>query len=737
MKIVTTAGRYMKSCALLLLLITLNLTVFAQANPPCLTNSLNISTGTDNNSLSTIGTSDAHWTISTTSTIYGPLTSAPAFIVNPSVWQTQANSRWISVNQNAANYPGGTVCNSHESITFERTFKICEAGSYDFTMSFLHDNYVGSIILDDPANSQSWLLYAGTAPTQNVPGNYQNPPTAIQPFNVTLQPGTYNITVQLGNIAHPDQNGNPFGLSLTGSISSQQGNTIVDDQNPDCANYECSSCSDECYWKVEGNNINGNKFIFGTHTNHDIRFITYKNSGERDRAVIRNNGYVGINTDPIVPGNNNIQSEATARLHVNCINGNDPLSPEQSIYANYLNKSDIRFQNLESGSGDILAIDGEGYVYNTGIPAGSSSIDWHVVGNTANAADYIGTNNNIPFRFYTNGTERMRINDQGQDFDAGFVGINETAPTARLHVDCGGGNDINNPGIFQNSDVRFENLEVGSGDILAIDPSGYVYNTQIDITTLGGSNNSWELTGNTVSSTDYLGTNNNEYLRFNTWGVERMIVESQGVTATGDDDGYVGVNTPDATARLHVNCDLGNDPHHPDHQLQHSDIRFENLEFGEGNILAIDPDGYVYQTTYPADNFGGGGEGLMRMLEEEKAKNVELEERLEALEVRLNAMETTATPDVNSDGITGNKLYQNTPNPFGSETEIRYEINVMQRSAHIMVYDLNGREIAKYQVDKGEGSIVVSSSKLTPGMYLYSLVIDGRAEQTKRMVFSE
>jgi len=53
-----------------------------------------------------------------------------------------------------------------------------------------------------------------------------------------------------------------------------------------------------------------------------------------------------------------------------------------------------------------------------------------------------------------NGTERVRISADGN------LGINTTAPTARLHA---------------NGTVRFQNLPSGSGDALVIDASGNVY----------------------------------------------------------------------------------------------------------------------------------------------------------------------------------------------------------------------------------------------------------------------
>ena len=84
----------------------------------------------------------------------------------------------------------------------------------------------------------------------------------------------------------------------------------------------------------------------------------------------------------------------------------------------------------------------------------------------------------------------------------------------------------------------------------------------------------------------------------------------------------------------------------------------------------------------------------------------------------------------------GNYLLQNTPNPFGRETTIEYRIGKMEHTACIMIYDLNGRQLMKYPVG-GNGKITVSSEQLQPGMYLYSLIVDGQEADTKKMIVSK
>ena len=63
----------------------------------------------------------------------------------------------------------------------------------------------------------------------------------------------------------------------------------------------------------------------------------------------------------------------------------------------------------------------------SGGPITSSLGAWLTSGNTAASANYIGTNNAIDFRTYTNGLERMTVESNGR------VGIGTTTPDADLH----------------------------------------------------------------------------------------------------------------------------------------------------------------------------------------------------------------------------------------------------------------------------------------------------------------
>jgi hypothetical protein len=466
-------------------------------------------------------------------------------------------------------------------------------------------------------------------------------------------------------------------------------------------------CNDLCYWRVTGNNIMNGNNIFGTLTNDDVEIQT----NSTNRGVIKSgtapfDGFFGWNT--MTP---------TARLHVNCTGGN---------YES--NVSDIRFQNLESGTGNILTIDGNGYVYNSGIGLGSGNY-WDVNGNSITTQNFLGTTNGQDLRIRTWNVQRGVVASgvTASSFNSGFLGWNTAVPTARLHVDCINGNE----GSL--SDIRFENLESGDGTLLAIDAQGYVYNTGKTLTTAAGT--FWDVNGNTVTpGQNILGTNNKEDVILRTDGIDKGIMTAG--AAGGFDDGRLGWQTLSPTAHLHINCMNGNPP---DGSMG-SDVRFEELEGGEGEILVIDPQGYVYNSRLrlnPDGTIDGAGHKDNNRMQELENEIKELKAKLDVLQNCCTSSATTKTGDITM-ANNGNKLFQNTPNPFGKETVIEYYINTMQQSAYVMVYDLNGREISRFPVLKtGKGQVSVNAENMVAGMYLYSLVIDGREIDSKRMVLTK
>ena len=82
-------------------------------------------------------------------------------------------------------------------------------------------------------------------------------------------------------------------------------------------------------------------------------------------------------------------------------------------------------------------------------------------------------------------------------------------------------------------------------------------------------------------------------------------------------------------------------------------------------------------------------------------------------------------------------LAQNVPNPFTDKTTIDVNIPGHIQNAAIFIYDMSGKQIDKIQVSKrGASQISVSGTGLSEGMYLYSLIADGKVVDTRKMILT-
>jgi hypothetical protein len=222
----------------------------------------------------------------------------------------------------------------------------------------------------------------------------------------------------------------------------------------------------------------------------------------------------------------------------------------------------------------------------------------------------------------------------------------------------------------------------------------------------------WRVTGNNIiGGNNKFGTLTNDPVNIYTNNSFRGIF---------DNSGRLGWNTNAPTAWLHINCVNGNDE-----KSGLSDVRFERLEHNqEGNILIINREGYVFDSGMPLGALA--------------KSNQELSEKYEALLAEVEDLKRQLSRNGAKDAQAENQLFQNTPNPYHQKTVIEYEIGSMSHQAMIAIYDLNGKQLYQYPVNKkGRGKLEFDSSTLSPGMYLYSLIIDGSEIDTKKMVVSK
>jgi hypothetical protein len=83
-------------------------------------------------------------------------------------------------------------------------------------------------------------------------------------------------------------------------------------------------------------------------------------------------------------------------------------------------------------------------------------------------------------------------------------------------------------------------------------------------------------------------------------------------------------------------------------------------------------------------------------------------------------------------------LEQNVPNPFSVTTTINFYIPQSAHTAAIYIYDMQGTQMKAYSISsRGKSTVGINGSELLPGMYLYTLIVDGKEVNTLKMILTE
>jgi len=98
----------------------------------------------------------------------------------------------------------------------------------------------------------------------------------------------------------------------------------------------------------------------------------------------------------------------------------------------------------------------------------------------------------------------------------------------------------------------------------------------------------------------------------------------------------------------------------------------------------------------------------------------------------------TLLSSIDSDGAEFPALSQNIPNPFDERTIIKYSIPEIISYATINVYDLKGAQVKNFKISQtGSGEVEIPAYELSPGIYIYNLIVDAKVIDTKQMILTE
>lgn len=117
----------------------------------------------------------------------------------------------------------------------------------------------------------------------------------------------------------------------------------------------------------------------------------------------------------------------------------------------------------------------------------------------------------------------------------------------------------------------------------------------------------------------------------------------------------------------------------------------------------------------------------------------ELKQEVNEMKNKTNASEpvyTSASFNIADEKETA-VLFQNTPNPFSSQTDIRFTLPDNTKNAYICIFDMQGKMLKQMAVNHTMRSLTINGYDLPAGLYLYSLIVNGQEVDTKRMILSK
>ncbi len=123
-----------------------------------------------------------------------------------------------------------------------------------------------------------------------------------------------------------------------------------------------------------------------------------------------------------------------------------------------------------------------------------------------------------------------------------------------------------------------------------------------------------------------------------------------------------------------------------------------------------------------------------------KQNNISQQQQIDELKsmVQMLANKSGVTLPLNNITISSAALEQNTPNPFNHSTSIHYNLPSKFSSAQIVITDYSGKTLKQINISTaGKGILNIDAGELSSGTYNYSLIVDGKLIDTKKMVLTK
>lgn len=125
---------------------------------------------------------------------------------------------------------------------------------------------------------------------------------------------------------------------------------------------------------------------------------------------------------------------------------------------------------------------------------------------------------------------------------------------------------------------------------------------------------------------------------------------------------------------------------------------------------------------------------LVKAVQQLAAQNESQQKEIEELKNTIALLNSNRANTAKGIKVQGASLSQNVPNPFQHSTIIEYAVPANVRAAKIIVTDMAGTVVYQQNIATGKGKTAFNGSLLSAGTYQYSLVMDGKTVETKKMI---
>jgi len=136
---------------------------------------------------------------------------------------------------------------------------------------------------------------------------------------------------------------------------------------------------------------------------------------------------------------------------------------------------------------------------------------------------------------------------------------------------------------------------------------------------------------------------------------------------------------------------------------------------------------------YYTMDYSGFGVLAVKAIQEQQQKITDLEARISKLETALASL--TSDKISSPKGVKDAMLEQNQPNPFNQSTTIRYRFP-QGAKGQINLYDTRGVLVKTISANES-GQIKISASELSAGIYTYTLIVNDKLADSKKLVLTK